>query len=68
MAQIYLPGDGWVGGWGGVGLTVIIMQVSVQMGLYWNYQLELSLAKTSPSNNQVLKSESVTREMSFHFC
>ena len=30
MAQIYLPG---VGGWG---LTVSIMQVSVQIGLNWN--------------------------------
>ena len=30
VAQIYLPG---VGGW--VGLTVIIVQVSVQIGLNW---------------------------------
>ena len=40
VAQIYLPGWDWVGGF-----TVIIMQVSVQIGLNWNYQLELSLAK-----------------------
>ena len=30
MAQIYLPGVGGVGG-----LTMIIMQVSVQIGLNW---------------------------------
>ena len=37
-AQIYLPGVG------GVGLKVIIRKISVQIGLNWNYQLELSLA------------------------
>ena len=38
VAQIYLPRMEWVGG---LGLTVIIMQVSVQIELNWNYQLEL---------------------------
>ena len=35
-----------LGGWAdGVGRTVSIVKVSVQMGLNWNYQLELSLEK-----------------------
>ena len=39
VAQIYLFGVGWGG------FTVLIIQVSVQIGPNWNYQLELSLAK-----------------------
>ena len=38
VAQMYLSG---VGGW----LYSAIMQVSVQIGINWNYQLELSEAK-----------------------
>ena len=38
---MYLPG--------GVGLKVIVMQVSVQIGLNKNYQLELSLARKKKS-------------------
>ena len=40
VAQIYLPRVGW----GGVGLQVILMQISVQIGLNWNYKLEMSFA------------------------
>ena len=38
VAQIYLPWWGGVGGLGWVGcFSVIIMQVSFQIGLNWNY-------------------------------
>ena len=40
VAQIYLPG--W-----GVGLTVIIMQISVQIVLNWNWQTGTELGKKS---------------------
>ena len=48
MAQIYLPGMGLGGrgGLGGVGLTVIIMQVSVQIGLNWKWPTGTELGQT----------------------
>ena len=41
---------GWVGGWGGWvgwvgGFTMIIMQVSVQIGLNWNWPTGTELGK-----------------------
>ena len=45
-SNILVRVGGWVGGWGG--FTVIIMQVSVQIGLNLT-GLELSLAKCEPN-------------------